>query len=257
MEKDRTLEILKQTLKDVIPARDRRTTQPHLEFVCGFIFCFLGDTKTSSIESIRRFMIYTFGVRISKAAFWERLSRNRLNNILKDLLADLIEKTPSLTIVGEEILDKLRVSSILMVDSSSITLWDGAKKFFPGSRSFAGIKWHACFNLLSGKMEWFSTSASSAHDRKHFPDIPSLKGKRILFDLGYWDYGLFDAINSAQGCFLSRVKTNAVITINQVVKGVGRQLVGAKLCFDQLKKRSRRIVEFISEIGSAEALKRY
>jgi hypothetical protein len=257
VEKDSTLEILKQTLKDAIPAHDRRTTLPHLEFVCGFIFCFLGDTKTSSIESIRRFMIYTFGVRISKAAFWERLSRNRLNNILKDLLADLIKKTPSLAIVGEEILDKLRVSSILMVDSSSITLWDGAKKSFPGSRSFAGIKWHACFNLLSGKMEWFSTSASSAHDRKHFPDIQSLKGKLILFDLGYWDYGLFDAINSAQGFFLSRVKTNAVITINQVVKGIGKQLVGAKLCSDQLKKRRRRIVEFIGEIGSAEASKCY
>jgi len=243
VENDSILQILKQTLKDAIPVHDRRTTLPHLEFVCGFIFCFIGDTKTSSIESIRRFMIYTFEVRISKAAFWERLSRNRLKNILKDLLADLIKKTPSLAIVGEEILDKLNVSSILLVDSSSITLWDGAKKSYPGSRSFAGIKWHACFNLLSGKMEWFSTSASSVHDRKHFPDINSLKGKLILFDLGYWDYGLFDAINRAQGFFLSRVKTNAVITINQVVKGIGRQLVGAKLCSDHLKKRRRRIVE--------------
>jgi hypothetical protein len=31
-------------------------------------------------------------------------------------------------------------------------------------------------------MEWFSTSASSAHDRKHFPDIDLLKGKIIVFD---------------------------------------------------------------------------
>jgi len=162
-----------------------------------------------------------------------------------------------LTIVGEDILDKLKVSSILLVDSSSISLWDGAKKSYPGSRSFAGIKWHACFNLLSGKMEWFSTSASSVHDRKHFPDIHSLKGKLILFDLGYWDYGLFDAINRAQGFFLSRVKTNAVITINQVVKGIGRQLVGEKLCSDHLKKRHRKIVEFMGKIGSAESSRCY
>ena len=75
MEKGNILEILKQTLKDAIPAHDRRTTLPHLEFVCGVIFCFIGDAKTSSIESIRRFMIYTFGIRLSKGAFWERLSR--------------------------------------------------------------------------------------------------------------------------------------------------------------------------------------
>ncbi len=257
MEKGIILEILKQTLKNAIPTHDRRTTLPHLEFVCGIIFCFIGDTKTSSIESIRRFMIYTFEVRISKGAFWERLSRKRFKNILQTILADLIKKMPSLTIIGEEILDKLKVSSILLIDSSSITLWDGAKKSYPGSRSYAGIKWHACFNLLSGKMEWFSTSASSAHDRKHFPDIDLLKGKLIVFDLGYWDYGLFDAINRAQGFFLSRVKTNAVITINQVVKGIGRELVGAKLCSDHLKKRRRRIVEFIGKIGGSESSKCY
>ena len=257
VEKGIILEILKQTLKNAIPTHDRRTTLPHLEFVCGIIFCFIGDTKTSSIESIRRFMIYTFEVRISKGAFWERLSRKRFRNILQTILADLIKKMPSLTIIGEEILDKLKVSSILLIDSSSITLWDGAKKSYPGSRSYAGIKWHACFNLLSGKMEWFSTSASSAHDRKHFPDIDLLKGKLILFDLGYWDYGLFDAINRAQGFFLSRVKTNAVITINQVVKGIGRELVGAKLCSDHLKKRRRRIVEFIGKIGGSESSKCY
>ena len=257
VEKGIILEILKQTLKNAIPTHDKRTTLPHLEFVCGIIFCFIGDTKTSSIESIRRFMIYTFGVRISKGAFWERLSRKRFRNILQTILADLIKKMPSLAIIGEEILDKLKVSSILLIDSSSITLWDGAKKSYPGSRSYAGIKWHACFNLLSGKMEWFSTSASSAHDRKHFPDIDLLKGKLILFDLGYWDYGLFDAINRAQGFFLSRVKTNAVITIDQVVKGIGSQLVGAKLCSDHLKIRRRRIVEFIGKIGGKNHSKCY
>jgi len=257
VENGNLLEILKQTLKNAIPAHDKRTNLPHLEFVCGFIFCFIGDTKTSSIESIRRFMIYTFGICLSKGAFWERLSRKRLRNILQHILSDLITKMPSLAIVGEEILDKLKVSSILLIDSSSITLWDGAKKSYPGSRSYAGIKWHACFNLLSGKMEWFSTSASSAHDRKHFPDIDLLKGKLILFDLGYWDYGLFDAINKAEGFFLSRVKTNAVITIDQVVKGIGSQLTGAKLCSFHLKKRRRRIVEFMGKMGGNKDSKCY
>jgi hypothetical protein len=43
MEKGIILEILKQTIKNAIPTHDRRTTLPHLEFVCGIIFCFIGD----------------------------------------------------------------------------------------------------------------------------------------------------------------------------------------------------------------------
>lgn len=257
MEKGNILGILKQTFEQVIPAQDKRTKLSHLEFVSGFIFCFIGDTKTFSLEAIRRFMICTFEIRTSKGAFWERLSRNRLKNILHDILAELMKKIPSLAIVGEEILDKLKVTSILLIDSSSITLWDGAKKSYPGTRTTAGIKWHACFNLLSGKMEWFSTTATSVHDRKCFPAVNSLKGKLIIFDLGYWDYGLFHAITLAQGFFLSRVKTNAAITIAKVVKGIGNQLVGEKISSDHLKKRRRRIIEFIGKIGSSDGSKCY
>ena len=160
MKKGNILNVFKQIFEQAIPAQDNRTTLPHLKFVSGFVFCFIGNTKTSSIEAIRRFMINTFEIHISKGAFWERLSRKRFKNILHDVLADLIKKIPSLALVGEEVLDKLKVTSILLIDSSSITLWDGAKESYPGTRTFAGIKWHACFNLLSGKMEWFSTTAT-------------------------------------------------------------------------------------------------
>ena len=249
MEKDSILNVLKQTFKRVIPAQDKRTTLPHLEFISGFVFCFLGDTKSSSLEAIRRFMINTFDISISKGAFWERLSRKRLRNILRDILADLIKKIPSLAIAGEEILNKLKVTSILLIDSSSITLMDGAQESFPGTRTVAGIKWHACFNLLSGKMEWFSTSSTSVNDRKCFPNVDWLNGKLIIFDLGYWDYSLFSEIVLAQGFFLSRVKINAVISISEIVKGISGELMGEKLSSIHLKKRRGRIIEFFGYVG--------
>ncbi len=249
MEKDSTLNRLKQIFEQVIPAKDKPTKLPHLEFVSGFIFCFLGDTKTSSLEAIRRFMMNTFDVSISKSAFWERLARNRLKNILRETLADLIKKMPSLSLAGESILSKLKVTSILLIDSSSISLWDGAQESYPGTRTNAGIKWHACFNLLSGKMEWFSISSTSVHDRKCFPKVDWLKGKLIIFDLGYWDYSLFNEIALAEGRFLSRVKTNAVISISEIVKGISRELIGEKLSSIHLKKRRGSIIEFYGDVG--------
>ena len=257
MKKGNILILLKQTFQQIIPEQDKRTTLPHLKFVSGFIFCFIGDTKTCSLEAIRRFMINTFEVNISKGAFWERLSRKRLKNMLHDILADLIKNIPSVAVVGEQILVKLNVTSIFLIDSSSITLWDGAKKSFPGTRTTAGIKWHACFNLLSGKTEWFSLSATSVHDRKRFPTVDWLKGKLIIYDLGYWDYDLFHEIDLAGGFFLSRVKSGAVITVSKVVQGLGKQLVNEKLSSDHLKKKRRKRIEFIGKVGSGKDPKCY
>ena len=140
MGKDSILNILKQTFHHVIPTKDKRTELSHLKFVSGFVFCFIGDTKTSSLEAIRRFMINTFDTHIGKSCFWERLSRKRFKNMLHEILADLIKKVPSIAVIGEGILVKLKVTSILLIDSSSITLWDGAKESYPGTRTHAGIK---------------------------------------------------------------------------------------------------------------------
>lgn len=201
MKKDSFLRTLKQCFRNVVPKSDNRVELPHLEFVAGLIFCFLGDSKSFSIESMRRFMIGTFEIPISKGAFWERLSRPRLRNILCELVVELIKKLPSMAIVGKRILSELRVSAIYLVDSSSMTLWDGAQESYPGTRTTAGMKWHACIDVLSGKMSWFTTSATSVNDRKRFPELRSLTGKLVIFDLGYWDYGLLLSIDSAQGFF--------------------------------------------------------
>ena len=255
--KGNILSILKQTFEHVIPAEDKRTKLSPIKFVSGFVFCFIGDTKTSSLEAIRRFLIYTFNTPYSKGAFWERLSGNTLKNMLHDVLADLIKKVPSVAMVGKDILAKLDVISILLIDSSSITLWDGAKKSYPGSRTTAGIKWHACFDLLSGKAEWFSLSPTSVHDRKHFPDVAELKRKLIICDLGYWDFDLFHAINLAGGFFLSRVKSNAVITIEKITKGLGEQFIDKKLSSIPRKKRRGKLIELVGKIGSGKNPKSY
>ncbi len=113
----------------------------------------------------------------------------------------------------------------------------------------AGIKWHACFDLLSGKMEWFKTTAASTHDRKCFPDIFSLKGKLIIFDWGDWDFRLFHAIALAEGFFLSRVKTKTVITITEVILGLNKSLLNKSLSSEKLKKRRGKIIELMGKVG--------
>ena len=56
MTRRNTLEVLKQAFEKVIPSQDARTTISPLEVVVCLVFCYLGDSKTFTLETIRRFM---------------------------------------------------------------------------------------------------------------------------------------------------------------------------------------------------------
>ena len=154
-----------------------------------------------------------------------------------------MDKFSSNILERKDILKKLGVVAILMIDSSTITLKDNAEKRFPGTGSKAGIKWHGCFNALSGVMEWFQLTPSSTNDRKCFPDLALLKDKLIISDLGYFDYNLLLSIKEVGGFFLTRLKSNSVVYITKGVLGFPKKVVGEKLLSIRFKGEKKAVVE--------------
>ena len=255
MEKE-ILKKIKKTFNSIIP-KDSRSKITPMELVTNLIFCFLGDSKTFSLEAIRRFMIKQTGVAIGRSSFWERLARNRSKTILKSIIEKLMQQLTQSILGTKDILADLGVSQILLLDSTSISLWDGAKDNYPGTRTTAGIKWHACFDLLTGVMTWFSLSPTSTHDRKCIPSLESISGKLIIFDLGYWDYGLLFQIQKAKGFFLSRIKQGSQVLIDTVICGISNVHVGKNLSSLNLKKKKSDIIELIGYLGSKEINETY
>ena len=98
---------------------------------------------------------------ISRSAFWERLARDRLKNYLRQVVAELMVTLTSSITMGHQLLKPLGVTAIWLMDSSSIKLWASAKNHFPGTRTVAGIKWHASFDLLTGMLTWFQLTPTS------------------------------------------------------------------------------------------------
>jgi hypothetical protein len=252
-----TLNVLKQCFEKVIPAEDARTTILPLEFIVTLVFCYLGDSKTFSLEAIRRSMMGYLKKKIGRSGFWERLSRDRLKKQLRAVVRELMEQLKSSANVGEEILKGLGVSAIWLVDSSSITLSPEAKHAYPGTRTEASIKWHASFDLISGLLNWFELTPGARHDRKCFPPMASLAGKLVIFDLGYWDYGLLYAIEKAEGFFLSRLKSNAVIYVKEVVQGLSKSAIGQSLLSLDFSRKKGNIIEVIAEKVYRSHLLRY
>ncbi len=245
--KANSLQVLNQCFEKAVSSQDTRTNISPLAFVVSLVFCHLGDSKTFSLEAIRRHMKAQLNQDISRSAFWERLSRERLKNYLTAVVAELMTQLTTPALVGTELLSQLGVGGIWLVDSSSISLWDGAKPAFPGTRTQAGIKWHASFNVLTGVMNWFKLTPTSTHDRKCFPDIGSLKGVLVIFDLGYWDYGLLFSIQQVGGFYLCRLKSNASIYIKEVVQGLSSKHVGKSLLSIKFKRKRKDIIEITAE----------
>ncbi len=247
MNKIKILETLRQSF-DFIPKIDARTVISPLEFVVSIVFCYLGDTQCTSLESIRRHMKGQTEKNSARSSFWERLSRNRLKKFLQTAVSKFLMQLGSSIISAGGLLKQLGVIDIYMIDSCSFTLWDGAQDNFPGTKTYAGIKLHACFNLLNGKFNWFELTPSSTHDRNCFPDLTFLVSKLIIVDLGYWDFSLLQAIDNIGGFFLSRIKSNSVLNITEFVQGnFSKKYLGQPLLSLPLKRKRGDIIEVIVE----------
>ena len=202
-----------------VPDSDGRSKIKPRAFIVALITAMASDSPKRSIANLRRQFMSSLGIVIARSSFWERMATKRLSDFLAQSIRELVAKMATDLNIGGEILGKLGVLRVFLLDSSSITLPPGAKTDFPAPRNNvipAAIKWHLCWNLFSGIGEWCCLTEAKTHDRKVFPPFEMLKGSLIIFDLGYWDYQLMtDLVN--HGCyFLSRVKKNALIEITGV-----------------------------------------
>lgn len=242
------LEQLRQCFKDVIPEIDARTVIPPLEFIIGIIFCYLGDTECTSLESIRRYVKDKTAKKLSRSSFWERLAGNRLKKLLTAIVSRLLVQLGTTIIGPRGLLKQLGIIDILIVDSTIFTLWDGVSDKFQGVKTTAGIKLHTCFNPLSGKFTGFEMTSSSTHDRKCFPDLQSLISKLVIVDLGYWDFNLLWAIDNIGGFFLSRIKSGSVVYIKEFIQGhFSEKHLGKALFSLPLNRKRGDIIEVMVE----------
>jgi len=229
-----------------------------LGLVTVLVLFFQGDSKSMCLENIRMAVFTFLEIKIAKSSFWERIASEGLTKLMYSLSKQLMGNLVIKSLRGAKVLKKLKLQKIVLIDSSTISLWNCVSKIFPGVWTTAGIKLHACFDLMSGKMEWFESSPSSSNDQKHFPNIGDfIKGTLFIFDLGYWDYGLLIKIDMEYSFFLSRIKSNATIIIKEIVTGISKEYIGKQLSSIVFKKNRANIIEFFSEISCNESMRTF
>jgi len=73
----------------------------------------------------------------------------------------------------------------------------------------AELKLHLTESLSTGLPTRFRTTDGTTHERSQLPTGEWVADALILFDLGFYDFWLFDRIDQNGGWFVSRVKDNA------------------------------------------------
>ena len=90
-----------------------------------------------------------------------------------------------------------------------ISLYKDGRGVYALDDDRAGAKLHLTESLSTGLPTRLQTTNGKTHERSQPPTGEWVAGALILFDLGYYDFWLFDRIDANDGWFVSRVKENA------------------------------------------------
>src|SRR5699024_433739 len=127
-------------------------------------------------------------------------------------------------------------------DATFISLYNDAADVYSLREDVAGAKLHLTQSLSTGLPTDWRTTDGSTHENSQMPTGEWASGALVLFDLGFYDFWLFDWIDGHDGWFVSRVKSDAnfeIIEQLQTRRGNSIALEGKRLqdVIDDLQRK--------------------
>lgn len=196
-----------------------------------------------SFAELRRSYEKVAGKKISPSSFYNRFTP-AFTRLLQELLNLGLEKllrcaSGATTVLGE-------IREILCVDSTIVRLHDALASHWPACRTNhtqAAVKLHTVLNVRGKGPQRIQVTSERVHDGPVLRAGAWVKGRLLLFDLGYFRYSLFAAIARQGGFFLTRLKDNANPTLRRLHRRHrGRAVAVEGLGLLEIRSRLRRAV---------------
>jgi putative transposase len=219
--------------------RHRRVDPVHLFWV---VVLGVGGSERSFAE-LRRCYEKVTGKTISASSFYNRFTP-AFTQFLRELLNVGLEKLIHCAEGAAAALGEIK--DILCVDSTIVRLHDALAACWPACRTnhtLAAVKLHTVLNVRGKGPERVKVTSERVHDGPVLRAGQWVKGRLLLFDLGYFRYSLFAAIARHGGFFLTRLKDNANPTLRRLHRSHrGRAIAVEGLGLQQIRSRLRRAV---------------
>lgn len=210
----------------------------------------IGAERT--LESLRHAYQRAAGHSLARSAFYTRLSAP-LAAMLRQMALELMEDLRSGAAAPGGYLKGFR--ELLAVDSTVLRLREWLAEIYGACRTNhtkSAAKLHAVVNALDGSPCKLKLTPERTSDATPWRRVGSwLKGRLILFDLGYYSFHLFDRIDRNGGYFLTRVKKNAnplILSANRRWRGRAVPVEGRTLQ-EVLGDLSRKVLDVEVEVS--------
>ncbi len=190
-----------------------------------------GVGSARNISALRRAYQRSTGTKLVPSAFYDRFN-TRLVEFLKAAVEHALGE---FRLAFQELGKRFDAfQDVMITDSTVIKLHDALAKLFPGCRTNAApasAKLHAVMSVKGRGKSSVKLTNGRTHDRRKLIVGDWVKGKLLLFDLGYYHFQLFKNIARCGGHFLTRLKENANPKIVRVFNGstADERLVGQML----------------------------
>lgn len=190
-------------------------------------------SKTRSLDSLRVAYEEAVGDTLARSSFYERLNP-AMARLLKALVRALLDRAPDRYQVPGGALAGF--VDVLAFDATVLRLHDLLAKPFAATRTNhtkAAAKLHMVMSVLAYTPRKVKLSAERVGDTAPWKRLGRwVRGCLLLFDLGYYEFHLFDRIDQNGGFFLSRAKANfnpRIVATNRAWRGRAVEVVGQKL----------------------------
>ena len=151
----------------------------------------LDGPRLRRIADLRRSFEKASGVRLSASSFYNRFTP-ALTRFLRLVMMKLLEKVVEPSEGAVRGLDKIK--EILCVDSSVIRLHDALARTFPACRTnhtLSAAKLHMVLNVRGRGPKSIKITSERVHDGPVLRAGRWVRGRLLIFDLGYYCYQLF------------------------------------------------------------------
>ena len=201
--------------------------------------------RERQIAGLRRAYQGSTGTHVVPSSFYDRFSPS-LVTYLKLVLGHLVDTVAAPTHALRGTLKWLK--DLLVIDATVIRLHHVLKNAFAACRTNhtqAAAKLHVVMSVLGRGPHTVKITSERTHDTEKLIVGPWCRDRLLVFDLGYYRFGLFDAIRRNGGYFLTRLKANAnpiITALHRSYRGNSVAVVGEYLQ-DVLPRLKRSVLD--------------
>jgi IS4 transposase len=191
-----------------------------------------GVGESRSLAGLRRAYQRATGQCLEESSFYDRLNEGMVG-LLK---AALEHAFAAMTTVPRALRGPLAgFRDLLLTDATVIRVHELLARDFPGCRTnhtAAAVKLHAILSVTGASRHSVRLTSERRHENRVLAIGDWIRDRLLIFDLGYYDFGLFSRVGQHAGYFLSRLKDNGnplITAVHRCHRGRAVDLVGQRL----------------------------